>query len=158
MPRHSYRQQYTRNAWLSITVSEPCSTQNPHLSALAKLSTQKEAIIPLSFSPNCLLTLRCTQPGDGHNRVIRSRMAANRSLDTPPQPTGKRRPRRCAGRSRLNARIWRSEHARSTVFHHYMELNSGQPRVELGGRSIHIRSEETDGTKLVKLLRKEFES
>ncbi len=31
------------------------------------------------------------------------------------------------------------------------------PGLNAGGRSIHIRSEETDGTKLVKLLRKELE-
>ena len=58
------------------------SPQNPRLSALAKLSNWKKAILPLSFSPDCLLAFRCTQPGDRHNLVIRSRMAENRSLGT----------------------------------------------------------------------------
>ncbi len=45
-------------------------------------STLKEKTLPLSFSPNCLLALRLAQPGDRRNRVIRSRMAANRSPGT----------------------------------------------------------------------------
>ena len=60
----------TRGIWLSISLSESCNShldrsvvlcnpQNPHLSALAKLSPRKEARLPLRFSPNCLLALRC---------------------------------------------------------------------------------------------------
>ena len=58
------------------------SPQNPHLSALAKLSTRKKTILPLYFSRDYLRAPGCAQLGDRHNRVIRSRTAANRSLDT----------------------------------------------------------------------------
>ena len=35
-----------------------CNPQNPHLSALAKLSIGKEAILPLSLSSDCLYLWR----------------------------------------------------------------------------------------------------
>ena len=92
-PSFPCHQEYTRCIWLSILLSEPCispldrpvvvcNPQNPHLSGLAKLSARKKAILPLYFSSNYLLALKYAQPGDRHNWVILSRMAANGSPGT----------------------------------------------------------------------------
>ena len=58
----------------------PAAVRILNLSALAKLSARKKAILSPSFSYTSRLALRYAQPGDRHNRVIRFRMAANRSL------------------------------------------------------------------------------
>ena len=65
-----------------ISSLSPAALKILNLSAPAKLSIGKKAILSPSFSSNSLLAPRYAQPGDRHNRVIRFRMAANRSLDT----------------------------------------------------------------------------
>jgi len=60
----------------------PAALKILNLSVPAKLSARKKAILSLSFSSNSPLALRYAQPGDRLNRVIRSRMAVNRSLGT----------------------------------------------------------------------------
>ena len=60
--------------------------QNPCIAALVELLHPKGDDTSSIFSYDCLLAVRCVQPGDRHKRVIHSRMAANRPLALPSQP------------------------------------------------------------------------